>query len=126
MDAGVLSLHFLSDPKVRRYFDEIDDQEKLGFMSAVNLSEFHYKTCQKLGKSVADIRYYQVRRTRLEIVETDEDLSRMAGLEKCRQRNLSLADCHALAVAKRLGATLLTTDGELAKVREVRALFFAP
>jgi len=95
-------------------------------MSAVNLSEFHYKTCQKLGKPVADIRYYQVRRTRLEIVETDEDLSKRAGLEKCRQRNLSLAACHALAVAKGLGATLLTTDGELAKVREIRSLFFAP
>src|SRR5213592_978425 len=30
--------------------------------------------------------------------------------EKCRQQKLSLADCYALGLAKRLKATLLTTD----------------
>ncbi len=96
-------------------------------MSAVNLSEFHYKTCRKLGKSTADIRYYQVRNTKLGIVETDAELARHAGLEKCRQEaDLSLADCYALATAKRLRATILTTDSELAKVKEVRTLLFLP
>ena len=126
MDAGVLALHFISNPKVKRFFDEIDDEEKQGFVSSVNLSEFHYKTCQKLGKPVADIRYYQLRRTSLRIIETDEELSRMAGHEKCRQQKLSLADCYALGLAKRLKATLLTTDSELAKIREIRSLLFTP
>jgi predicted nucleic acid-binding protein len=83
----------------------------------------HYKTCQKLGKTTADIRYYQLRRTRLRVVETDEDLSRAAAVEKCHsQHRLSLADCYALALSKREKATLLTTDRELAKVREVKTL----
>ena len=50
----------------------------------------------------------------------------MAGLEKCRQQKLSLADCYALGLAKRVKATLLTTDSELAKVREIRSLLFTP
>lgn len=94
-------------------------------MASLNLSEFYYKTCQKLGKPVADIRYYQARRVGISIVETDEDLSRAAGVEKCRRpRGLSLADCYALALTRRLGATLLTTNGMLAKAREVRTVNF--
>ncbi|HEX4919226.1 MAG TPA: PIN domain-containing protein, partial [Candidatus Bathyarchaeia archaeon] len=97
-----------------------------GSISAVNLSEFYYKTCQKLGKSTADIRYYQIRNTKLIVLETDAELSRMAGLEKCRRGDLSLADCYALATAKRLKATILTTDSELAKTKEVKTLLFQP
>ncbi len=94
-------------------------------MSSVNLSEFYYKTCQKLGKAVADIRYYQIRRTKLRVVETDEDLARAAGIEKCRQPfNLSLADCYLLGLAKRFNSTILTTDRELSKVKEVKAILF--
>jgi predicted nucleic acid-binding protein len=94
-------------------------------MSSVNLSEFYYKTCQKLGRTIADLRYYQVRRTRLRVLETDEDLTRMAAVEKCRQPlDLSLADCYALGLAKRYNATILTTDRELARVKEVRTIHF--
>lgn len=118
-------MHFLDDARVRRYFDEIEDERNLGVMSSINLSEFYYKTCQKLGRTVADLRYYQIRRTKLRVLETDEDLSRIAGLEKCRQpQKLSLADCYALGLARRLKATILTTDRELAKVREVRTIHF--
>jgi PIN domain nuclease of toxin-antitoxin system len=112
---------------VKRYFDEIENGVKQGSISAVNLSEFYYKTCQKLGKSTPDIRYYQVRNTRLAVVETDAELARNAGLEKCRQQaDLSLADCYALAAAKRLKATILTTDSQLSKVKDIRTLLFLP
>ncbi len=93
----------------------------------MTLSEFYYKTCGKTGRNVADLRYYQLCRTKIRIVETDEELTRAAGLEKCRQpHKLSLADCYALSLAKKLKATLLTTDGELAKVDEVKTLYFKP
>lgn len=64
-------------------------------------------------------------------------LARDAGLEKCRSSSsngsgsgrgrrldLSLADCFVLAAAKRLGATLMTTDGEVAKVKDVNVKYF--
>ncbi len=117
-------LYFLADPRLKRYRDDLEAGTRRGYVSSVNLSEFYYKTCQKLGKATADIRYYQMRNTRLEIVETYDELSRVAGVEKCRQpHTLSLADCHALALAKRLQAILITTDGELAKAKDVRTLF---
>ncbi|MEM2107512.1 MAG: PIN domain-containing protein [Candidatus Bathyarchaeia archaeon] len=77
-----------------------------------------------MGRQTAETRYYQIKRTRLQIVH-DEDLTRIAGLEKCRQPlSLSLADCFALALAKKEGALLLTTDNELSKAREVEVKFF--
>lgn len=127
LDAGILSLHFVSDARVKGYFDSIADDSAQGSMSSINLSEFHYKTCQKLGKEVANVAYYQIRNTKLHVVETSEKLTQMAALEKCRHRDaLSLADCYALALAKNLKATLLTTDGNLAQVKDVPTRHVTP
>jgi len=124
VDAGVLTLHFIDDQRVEEYFSDVDDERISGYISNVNLAEFYYKTCQKLGRQTADTRYYQIKRTRLKVVQ-DDNLTRSAGLEKCRQPlSLSLADCFALALAKREKALLLTTDRELSKVREVEVKFF--
>jgi len=124
VDAGVLTLHFINDLRVEQYFCSLDDGRIAGYVTGVNLAEFYYKTCQKLGRQTADTWYYQIKRTRLQIVH-DDDLTRSAGLEKCRQPlSLSLADCFALALAKREKALLLTTDGELMKVKEIEVKFF--
>jgi len=124
VDAGVLTLHFIDDPRVEEYFSGIDDERVSGYISSVNVAEFYYKTCQKIGRQTADTRYYQIKRTRLQIVH-DDDLTRNAGLEKCRQPlSLSLADCFALAVGKKEKALLLTTDRELSKVKEIEVKFF--
>jgi len=124
VDAGALALHFIDDPRVEEYFSAIDDGQVSGYITDVNLAEYYYKTCQKLGIQTADTRYYQIKRTHLQIIR-DEDLTRSAGLEKCRQPlDLSLADCFALALAKREKALLLTTDKELSKVKEVKVKFF--
>jgi len=124
VDASVLALHFIDDPRVEEYFSGIDDERFPGYISSVNVAEFYYKTCQKIGRQTADARYYQIRRTRLQIAH-DDDLTRSAGLEKCRQPlSLSLADCFALALTKREKALLLTTDSELSKVKEIKVKFF--
>lgn len=119
LDAGVLSLHFADHSGVRKYFDSIITGRCDGLISTFNIAEFYYKTCQKFGKQTADTWYFQLRNSELRIVHKEE-LVRAAGLEKCRQSpNLSLADCFVLALAKAENALLITTDGELAKVREV-------
>jgi len=124
IDAGVLTLHFIDDPRVEEYFNSIDNERVSGYISSVNLAESYYKTCQKIGRQTADTRYYQIKRTHLQIVH-DDDLTRNAGLEKCRQTlSLSLADCFALALAKKEKALLLTTDKELSKVKETEVKFF--
>ncbi len=124
IDAGVLILHFMQDSRVREYFSKIDEEKIRGLVSLVNLAEFYYNTCRKLGKQVADTGYFLLLGSKLQPV-FDDPLARLAGLEKCRQRlDLSLADCFALALAKRENAILLTTDNELAKVKDVQAKFF--
>lgn len=124
LDAGTVSLFFAGDSRVAQYFTRIDQQKAAGLITEVNLAEYYYKTCQKLGRETADIRYFMLRNSRL-LTIGDENLTRLAGLEKCRQQlDLSLADCFALALAKRENAILLTTDSELRKVKEVQAKFF--
>jgi predicted nucleic acid-binding protein len=124
LDSGVLSLHFAGDSRLREFFDQISEENSTGLVSEVNLAEYFYKTCQKLGKETADSRYHMLRASKLLIVN-DEQLTRLAGLEKCRQRlDLSLADCFALALAKRESATLLTTDTELNKTKEAKVKLF--
>jgi predicted nucleic acid-binding protein len=125
LDAGVLSLHFVDDPRVTEHFDEIDDSRCSGYITGVNVAEFYYQTCRKLGKQTADTWFHLVGGSPIKVV-LDDDLNRLAGLERCsRTLDLSLADCYALALAKRLGGTILTTDRELAKTREVDSILFS-
>lgn len=124
LDAGTVSLFFAGDSRVVQYFSRIDQEKAAGLITEVNLAEYYYKACQKLGRETADTRYFLLRRSKL-LPIGDESLTRLAGLEKCRQQlDLSLADCFALALAKRENAILLTTDSELRKVRDVQAKFF--
>jgi len=124
LDAGVLTLHFAGDPRIIEYVTRIEEEKATGLLAEVNLAEYYYKTCQKLGRQAADIRYFMMRASKLRLVY-DENLTRAAGLEKCRQQqDLSLADCYALALAKREKALLLTTDEPLRRARGVQAKLF--
>jgi predicted nucleic acid-binding protein len=125
IDAGVLFLHFIDDERVRSHFDEVAEGKAQAFISDVNLAEYYYKTCEKLGREIADLRYHQVRGSSVEPIATDEELTWKAGEKKCKYRGrLSLADCFSLALSELKKATLLTTDSELAKVKEVTVKHF--
>jgi predicted nucleic acid-binding protein len=122
-DTGALSLVYAADERLRPLVDEIQDAKSQGLLCSVTLSEFYYKTCQTLGRDVATLWSKQLSE-RMHVVETDSDLSLSAGLEKCRNNRLSLADCYALALTKRFSGTLLTTDSELAKDKESKVRYF--
>ena len=124
LDAGVLTLYFAGDPRVKQFFDEVDEERAVGMIAEVNLAEYYYKTCRKLGKETADSRYFMLTSSKL-LITNGERLTRLAALEKCRQRlDLSLADCFALALAIREKAILLTTDRELKKAKGVQVKLF--
>jgi predicted nucleic acid-binding protein len=94
-----------------------------GYVASTNLAEFYYKVCQKLGQETATVRFHQTQ-TILEAVETDGELAKAAGLNKCRYGHLSLVDAFAAALTEKLGGTLLTTDEALLKVTEIRVKHF--
>jgi len=124
IDTGVLFLHLIDDERVRPYFKEINEGRAKAFICDVNLAEYYYKTCEKLGREVADVRYNQIR-VLINPVSTNQDLTREAGKIKCKYRDkLSLADCFALALSKIKGAILLTTDSDLAEIKEVKVKHF--
>jgi predicted nucleic acid-binding protein len=123
VDTGVLSLFFAGDARVKPYFDNIMRGGAIGYMTSINLAEFYYRTCRRLGSETAFIRYRQSREI-LEAVETDDDLALTAGREMGRRSGLCFADCFALALSRKENAVLLTTDSELAKVDDVRVKLF--
>jgi predicted nucleic acid-binding protein len=123
-DAGVISLFFAGDQRVAEYFTKIDQEKAMGLIAEINLAEYYYKTCQKLGRETADTRYFMLRESKERMIG-DESLTRLAAIEECQRKlDLSLADCFALALAKREKAILLTTDTELKRVRDIQARFF--
>ena len=94
-------------------------------ISQVNLAEYYYKTCQKLGKEVAKTRYYWILSSPLRVIPTDEENTITAGNFKCKYRGLlSLADCYALSIAYLNSGVLLTTDSGLKETKEVPVKYF--
>jgi len=123
MDTGVLSLFYAGDERVKPFFGHIQNGKARGYVASTNLAEFYYKVCQKLGQETALVRFHQTQ-TILEAVQTDRELAKAAGLNKCRYSHLSLADAFAIALTEKLGGTLLTTDEALLEVTEIRVKHF--
>lgn len=108
-------LYFAEDKRVKALFDSIRLGKILGYTGELNIAEFYYKTCEKLGKDVAELRHSSLRNSNINVVEPDENLTRLAAQLKCTyKRTLSLADAYVLATAKSLGTKLITTDSTLA------------
>ncbi len=123
-DAGILGLFFQKDPRIRELLRLIGSDESHKFIAGVNLAEFYYKTCRTLGRQTADARFNLIIDSGF-IVDSGAELDRLAGLERCRgELDLSLADCYALALSKRVRGVLLTTDSELGRNREVETRHF--
>lgn len=98
---------------MKPYFERVLSGKARGFVSEVNLAEFYYKTAQKKSIETAEVWYLQVRRSRIRVVSPDEQITRQAALWKVRRRELSLADCFALATREATAQILLTTDSTI-------------
>lgn len=122
-DTGVVSLLYDRDPRLRQIVESLDSGTSEALLSSVTLAEFFYKTCQRLGRDTASLWSSQVSE-RMTVRPAGPELSTAAGLEKCRNSLLSIADAFALALAKLEHCTLLTSDSELAKQKDVNVCFF--
>ncbi len=101
-------------------FDEVTAGRVEGYTCETNLVEFYYKTCERFGREVAEVRHTSIRRSKMSILATDEQLARIAGGLKCVHRGkLSLADAYIVAATKLLRGTLVTTDSQIAALKLV-------
>jgi predicted nucleic acid-binding protein len=112
-DAGVISLFYAGAKSVKPYFDRVHSGRARGFVNEVNLAECYYKTVEKIGMTTAELRYVQVRRSKIRCVPPNEQITRGAAVWKVRRRELALADCFALATREDKAEVLLTTDSPL-------------
>ncbi|MGC8998957.1 MAG: PIN domain-containing protein [Candidatus Bathyarchaeia archaeon] len=118
LDAGIFPLILAGDPNVKPLVEEIASGKAEPMACEVNLAEFYAKTCEKMGREVAETYYLRIRcQPKMTIIAPNEEMTRSAGMLKCKYRgNVSLADCYAAASALLCKATLITTDTNLHKM----------
>lgn len=120
-DTGALSLYFADHHETKRYMREILSQKYKGYIPRLILAEFFYKTCQKLGKEVAQIRLIALRQVPIREKTLQENDVLGVGMLKIQHPKLSLADCVLVQLAKNYQATILTTEKELTTIKDVKA-----
>lgn len=92
----------------------------MGYTCEVNMAELYYKTCEKSGREIAEMRNTSIRHSKIVVLAVDERLTRIAGRIKCTYKGkISMADAYTLAAAKMHNATLITTDSQLADLKLV-------
>jgi predicted nucleic acid-binding protein len=117
LDTGPLLLYFGEDLRVKKLMDEIRHGKAAGSTCEPNLAELYYKTCEKLGRETARIRYISIRRSGISVVAPSESLSRLAGELKCKHRGkISLVDAYTLAVTIAERSTLITSDSRISEL----------
>ncbi len=104
-------------------FEKAAQEGRPLFIAAPSWAEVRYIVERKVGLA----RWREARATLLglplEVVSADQGLAEMAGAIKAGHK-MSLADCFAAALAKRLGADLHTGDPEFAAVEgEIRIVW---
>lgn len=126
-DTGPLFLYFGEDLRVKKLLDEVWNGKAEGSTCEPNLAELYYKTCEKLGRETARIRYLSVRRCGLTVYAPNETLSRSAGELKCKHRGkLSLVDAYVLALAMEERSTLMTSDPRISEMALVPTRLIEP
>lgn len=118
LDTGPLFLYFAEDERAKELVNEVQEGRTQAHSCETNLAEFYYKTCEKFGREVAELRSASIRASKIHIESPNEQLTRMAATLKCTYRaKLSLADAYILATCKLHGGTLVTTDKTLKELR---------
>ena len=115
-DTGAISLFFMDHTKIKNYMREIVENKAMGYVPIIILSEFYYKTWQKFGQQAAQIRTITISDIMGEIVLEAEDKFEVGEL-KIKNPELSMVDTIILTLSRKYGATLLTTDTPLSKVK---------
>jgi hypothetical protein len=116
-DTGPLFLYFAGDEQVKQMFNDIKNYKTEGYTCETNLTELYYKTCEKLGRQIAQIRYASIRNVGFSIMPIDEKISYIAANLKCVCRGkLSLVDAYIVALAKQQRGTLITTDPRISEL----------
>jgi predicted nucleic acid-binding protein len=111
LDACAMIALLLQEPGEEVVWTHLLEHDATCFAHSLNLCEVFYDFYRDSGEAAAngameDLRWLGV----IERRDLDEAFWREAGTLKGTHRRVSLADCHAIALTKRVDGTLLTSD----------------
>ena len=111
LDACALIAYFKNEPGGAIVEALLLDRTLTTAIHTVNLCEVYYDFIRFAGKPTADQMIEDALGYKIEPLDyMDKEFWKTAGRYKADLKKLSLADCFALAAAKRLNATLVTSD----------------
>ncbi len=114
LDTGALFLYFAGDEETTKIIDSRRSAGLELLTCEVVMAEFYYKTCEKFGRDVAELRCTSIRKSGIAVEPIDEKLTSIASIFRCKNRaKVSLADSYVIALCKVKDARLITTDGLL-------------
>lgn len=119
LDAGVLALYFAGREDAKKFVDAVYEGVAEAFMCEINVAEFLYNYAKVFGWEAALVKHSLLRSSPIKIVGIDEELTIEAARLKLRHYNvISLVDCYLIALAKKVSATIVTTDRYVKNVAE--------
>lgn len=123
-DTGALSLVYAKHKDATRYYRDILNSKHRGLVPDLVLSEFFYKTWSKFGEQAALVSTMNYENEILEVVTHSEGDIYDIGDLKVKYSQLSMIDRLLIVLAKKFGATILTTDQPIKDSRECKVINF--
>ena len=103
--------------RVARLLRQLIQGKAKGYMSVVNWGEVYYNTMKEEGVAEAEKVILQLDKFPIQMVEVNRDLAYEAAKLKGKYR-IAYADCFAVALSRKLNATLVTGDPDFKKLKE--------
>jgi predicted nucleic acid-binding protein len=124
LDSPILLLYFAGDTRVEGIINKISEGAAEGYMLELCLSELFTKLEEKLGYGVANKRLEVIKNSRIKVMGVDYEIMKVAGqIKSMHKGKLAMIDAYMIALAKNLGAVLVTSDENIMKIGEVKTEF---
>ena len=124
LDTGIFELYFIGKPDIKKIFNQIKNETIKVFTLELNLCEQFYIVCEKLGKETALIRNLSLRKSKIVILDINEQLTERSGLFKCKYTQLSIVDAYICGCADLNNLLIYSTDSDFEDVKEIKKKIF--
>jgi predicted nucleic acid-binding protein len=121
LDSFVLLAYFFEEPggaSFQQLLERTYSGEAVLSMTVVNLGEVAYTMALRRGSVFATAGIAAIHQWPIQLVDTDEDLALVAAEIKA-DRGMSYLDCFVVALAQRLGVTVVTGDPDFHRAEDL-------
>lgn len=124
LDTGIFELYFMGNQSIKEIFNQIKNETIKVFTLELNLFEYFYKTCEKIGKETALIRNISIRKSKIKILDINMSLTEKSGFFRCKYSQLSTVDAYICGCADANNLLIYTTDSDFKDIKEIKTKFF--